>query len=157
MPTRIATLMQRSGRPAPDDRGDFIRSIFVSLACKYRLVLEQLERVTGVLIDTVHIVGGGARNRLLCQLTADITGRHVLAGPAEASALGNILMQACALGYVSGFEEVREFARTSFPPAPYDPSADSRHADTTYRHFLEITGLSSPKGWSVGQGRGRGR
>ena len=148
--------MQRTGRPAPANRGDFIRSIFVSLACKYRWVLEQLEYVTASSIDTVHIVGGGARNRLLCQLTADITGRHVLAGPAEASALGNILMQACAFGYISSFDEVRQVARTSFPPVPYDPSADGRQADTTYRHFLEVTGLNPPGGQSAGEGQGRG-
>ncbi len=116
MPARIEKLVRESGQAVPSDRGAMVRSIFVSLACKYRMVLELLERVASKSIGTIHVVGGGSRNELLCRLTADITGREVLAGPGEASALGNILMQACAVGHVSTFEEMREISRASFPP-----------------------------------------
>jgi rhamnulokinase len=142
MPARIEVLMRAAGRPAPTGRGDFIRSIFVSLACKYRLVLEQLERVAGTSIGTVHVVGGGSRNSLLCQLTADLTGREVLAGPAEATALGNILVQACALGDICGLEEMRAITRASFPPVHYHPAGDGGQAAAIYRRFLDVTGLS---------------
>ena len=87
MPARVVEACTHTAQAPPDGRGELVRSILTSLACKYRLVLERLELVTGRSIDTIHVIGGGARNRVLCGLTADITGRLVLAGPVEATAL----------------------------------------------------------------------
>ncbi len=139
MPAAIEALLRESGQQVPQDRGGLVRSIFTSLACKYRLVLEELERVTGESIHTVHVVGGGSKNELLCKLTADITRREVLAGPAEATALGNILVQACALGHLSGLEDMRQTSLASFPPVPYHPDGDAGDADSTYSRFLTVT------------------
>lgn len=121
MPAKIEALISGSGQPSPESGGSLIRSIFVSLGCKYRLVLEDLEGCCGRSIARIHVVGGGARNKLLCQLTADITRREVIAGPVEASALGNVLVQAVALGYLSGEDEMREVARASVSVERYSP------------------------------------
>ncbi len=98
MPARIAAACRESGQEPPEGEGETVRAIVLSLACKYRLVLERLERVTGRDVDVVHVIGGGARNELLCRLTADVLGRRVLAGPDEATAMGNVLVQARAAG-----------------------------------------------------------
>ncbi len=144
MPGRIAALIEKSGQAGPESRGALVRAILVSLACKYRLVIEDLERCSGRTIQVIHAVGGGTRNRLLCQLTADITRREVVAGPAEASALGNVLMQAVSLGYLAGEEEMREVARASVAVERYLPAADGPACDDTYERFLKVTGLSHP-------------
>jgi rhamnulokinase len=117
-----------------------VRSILLSLACKYRLVLERLEAVTERSIEVISIVGGGIENQLLCQMTADITGREVAAGPHEATALGNALVQMLALGDVGSFEELRELAATATSPRRYEPRERER-SEETYRRFLAITGL----------------
>ena len=93
-PARIATVCERLGQAPAYDPGSIVRSIFTSLACKYRWVLERLEAVSGREVRRIHVIGGGARNAMLCRLTADFTGREVLAGPVEATALGNVLVQA---------------------------------------------------------------
>ena len=108
------------------------------------MVLEALERLSGSTIEAIHVVGGGSRNTLLCQLTADITRREVIAGPAEASALGNVLVQAVALGHISGEDEMREIARASVSVDRYLPAAAGRACDATYERFLEVTGLGPP-------------
>jgi len=88
---------------------------------KYRLILEQLQELSGRRIETLHIIGGGTRNRLLCQFVADATGIPVVAGPVEATAIGNILMQAIARGDLSSLGEGREIVRRSFPLTTYQP------------------------------------
>ena len=93
-----------------------MRAILVSLACKYRWVLERLEAVTGREVRRIHVVGGGARNALLCRLTADVTGREVLAGPVEATALGNVLVQARAAGELGSLADMRAVAAASAEP-----------------------------------------
>jgi rhamnulokinase len=143
LPARIEALIQESGQPSPASRGGLVRSILVSLACKYRLVIEDLERCSGRTIGVIHLVGGGTRNQLLCRLTADITRREVIAGPAEASALGNVLMQALSLGYLTGGEEMREVARASVTVERYTPAKDQGACDETYERFLKATGLVS--------------
>jgi rhamnulokinase len=140
MPARIAVACEASGQRAPRSRGETVRSILVSLACKYRLVLDRLERVTGRDISRVHVIGGGARIGLLCGLTADVTRREVLAGPVEATALGNVLVQARAHGELASFSELREVAAASADPVLYEPSANLEGAEATYRLFLETTG-----------------
>jgi rhamnulokinase len=144
MPARIAACCRSVGQPVPEGPGETVRSIFVSLACKYRLVLERLAAASGSAIDVLHVVGGGARNELLCQLTADVTGLEVLAGPAEATALGNALVQARAAGALTGsLAELREVAAASTQTVRYEP-ADEHVRAATYARFLEVTGLVPP-------------
>jgi rhamnulokinase len=140
MPARIAAVCRGSGQAAPAGEGEMVRSILVSLACKYRLVLERLARVTGREIEVVHVVGGGVRNRLLCALTADLTGRTVIAGHAEATALGNVLLQARACGELGSLAELRAVAAASAHPEVFEPNAGRDQAEATYRRFLEVTG-----------------
>ena len=137
MPGRIAAACRETGQPAPDGRGETVRSAVASLACKYRLVLERLELATGSSIDAVHVVGGGARNDLLCRLTADVTGRPVLAGPVEATALGNVLVQARAAGELASLAEMRALAAASVTPRVFEPAGDG---DAVYERFLSVTG-----------------
>ena len=101
MPEAIADACRRTGQPVPVDATGFARTIFDSLALKYRVVVEWLEELTGGSLTTIRVIGGGARNRLLNQLTADATGRVVIAGPVEATALGNLAMQLVATGQVA--------------------------------------------------------
>ena len=101
-----------------------MRSIYVSLARRYGAVLERLEAVSGRDIRTINVIGGGARNELLCQLTADVTGREVLAGPVEATALGNVLVQARAAGELGSLSDMREVSAASFEPVHYEPSKE---------------------------------
>jgi rhamnulokinase len=142
MPKRIASACERAGQRAPASTGELVRSILVSLACKYRLVLEGLERVTGRNIETIHVIGGGARNAVLCQITADVLGRRVLAGPVEATALGNVLVQARAAGELSGLDEMRAVAAASAQLATYEPRDDAA-GDDTYARFLQATALQA--------------
>jgi rhamnulokinase len=136
MPARIAAACTEAGQPAPEGRGEIVRSALTSLACKYRLVLDRLELVTGREIEVVHVIGGGARNELLCRLTADLLSRPVLAGPVEATALGNVLMQARATGELGPLAELRAVAAASAEPVVYEPTGD---AGGVYRRFLSVT------------------
>jgi rhamnulokinase len=138
MPRRIAAACVRAGQPEPASTGELVRSILVSLACKYRLVLERLEHVSGRSVETIHVIGGGARNALLCQITADMLGRRVLAGPVEATALGNVLVQARAAGELASLDEMRAVAAASAQLATYEPR-DAGGGDDTYARFLQAT------------------
>src|SRR5207244_4946818 len=111
MPERIRAACARAGGEVPTERPSLLRAIFESLACKYRLVLDEIESVTGRTIDTVHVIGGGSQNEFLCRLTADVSRRAVLAGPVEAAALGNVLVQLHAFGDVGSLAEMREVVR----------------------------------------------
>jgi rhamnulokinase len=142
MPRRIASAIARAGQQPPSSTGELVRSILVSLACKYRLVLEGLEQVTGRSVETIHVIGGGARNSVLSQITADVLGRRVLAGPVEATALGNVLVQARAFGELSSLEEMRVVAAASAQIATYEPRDDAA-GDDTYARFLQATALQA--------------
>ncbi|HVL31547.1 MAG TPA: rhamnulokinase family protein [Solirubrobacteraceae bacterium] len=135
MPARIAAACRATGQEPPADRGEFARSILASLACKYRVVLEQLKAVSGREVDVVHVIGGGARNALLCQLTADVLGVPVLAGPIEATALGNVLVQARATGELGSFADLRAIAAASAEPVAYEP----RDGAGIFERFVERT------------------
>jgi rhamnulokinase len=139
MPARVADACAALGQDRPEDRGEIVRSILVSLACKYRLVLERLEAVTAREVEVVHMIGGGVRNELLCELTADVLGRPVHAGPVEATALGNVLMQARAVGELGSLADMRAVAAASAEPVVYEPASDRAAADATYERFLEVT------------------
>jgi rhamnulokinase len=140
MPRQIQEYCRRSGQPVPESPGELLRCIYQSLALKYRLVLEQLEELSGERFKTLHMVGGGIQNEWLCQATADATGRTVMAGPQEASALGNILMQYIALGHFNDLGQARAAVRRSFPPKEYYPA--TRQAwDRAYQGFRQVTNL----------------
>jgi len=121
MPERIAEHCRAFGWDTPEQPGGMVRLILESLAASYRKVLENLETLTGRRINHIHIVGGGSRNELLNQLAANAMRRLVIAGPAEATAAGNILVQAIGAGIVSGVSEAREVVRRSFPIQVYEP------------------------------------
>jgi rhamnulokinase len=136
MPRLIGRLCAANGGHAPTAPAALFRSILVSLACKYRFVLEQLESASGRSVSTIHVIGGGVRNTLLCRLTAELTGRTVLAGPVEAAALGNVLVQARADGELGSLSEMRALVSASFEPARYEPEQDRSAAEATYSRFL---------------------
>jgi len=144
MPARIAAACERGGQAAPREPGALVRAILVSLACKYRWVLERLEAASGRDVRRIHVIGGGARNVLLCRLTAELTGREVLAGPVEATALGNVLVQARAAGELGTLEELRAVAAASASPVVHEPPAGPGRAEPTYARFLDVTGLGAP-------------
>jgi rhamnulokinase len=121
MPTAIQEACRESGQPIPRTQGAVIRCALESLALKYEQVLEQLETVTGKRVEVIHIVGGGSQNRLLNQFTADACARPVMAGPAEATALGNVLVQAKAAGEISSLAELRAVVRQSCRPQLFNP------------------------------------
>jgi len=122
MPKRIAVLCTEAGAAAPESPAVFARSILESLAEAYATAIDDAERLSGYKINTIHIVGGGSQNTLLCQLTANRTGRRVLAGPVEATAIGNVLIQGRAAGLLEGeLSDLRALVARAFPPAEYQP------------------------------------
>jgi rhamnulokinase len=120
-PRRIVEYCHNTGQAPPHDAGSITRLILYSLAVRYRQVLELLEKLTRRKIKVIHIVGGGSRNRLLNQLAADVTGRRVVAGPAEATAAGNALTQALGTGNIGSLEELRAIVRQSFEVEEFVP------------------------------------
>ena len=127
------------GQPEPAGHGAVVRCIVDSLALKYRYTIELLTRVAGVAPAEVHVVGGGARNELLCQSVADATGLPVLAGPEEATVVGNLLGQAIALGELSSLEEARAIVRGSFEPRVFEPTQQEEWG-VAYERFREVVG-----------------
>jgi sugar (pentulose or hexulose) kinase len=121
MPRRINDYLAQSNQEAIHDKGQMVRVILEALALKYRTVLERLEDVIGKKIDCLHIVGGGMKNELLNQFAADATGKTVIAGPVEATASGNVLMQAKATGQIKTLAEARQIVRNSFELRQYQP------------------------------------
>lgn len=139
MPEKIKSFARESGQPLPEGAGAVVRCVLESLALKYRAVLERLEEASGRSIRVIHIVGGGSENRLLNQWTANATGRLVLAGPKEATAIGNLLVQAMADGVVGGLAAGRQLVRRSFPCLRFEP--EERAAwDEAYGRFAAIIG-----------------
>jgi rhamnulokinase len=124
MPKTIAEFCRKTGQQVPESDGAVLRCVLDSIAMKFRHVLEMCEQVSGTKIKTIHIVGGGTKNLQLCQATADACGRRVIAGPIEATAVGNIMMQAVAAGDVTNIEEARQVIRSSFDVAQYLPTAE---------------------------------
>jgi rhamnulokinase len=141
MPRQIGRVCEQLGQRAPSSPPELFRSILVSLACKYRLVLERLESASGRSVSTINVIGGGVRNTLLCRLTAELTGRTVLAGPVEAAALGNVLVQARADGELASLTEMRAIVAASFALDRYEPDADRSGAEATYSRFLALLDL----------------
>jgi len=125
MPERINSYLAETGQRTIDDKGQMMRVILESLALKYRVVMERLEDITGQTIECLHIVGGGIQNELLCQFTANAIGKKVVAGPIEATASGNLLIQAKAAGQIKTLTELRKIVRNSFELKEYQPQEAS--------------------------------
>jgi rhamnulokinase len=138
MPARIRAVCEQCGQVGSDERAVLIRAVFESLACKYRLVLEQIELVTGAPIEVVHVIGGGARNDFLCQLTADVARRPVLAGPVEAAALGNVLVQLHSAGELGTLADMRELVRRSTEVRVHEPDTEGAQWEAIYDRFLQV-------------------
>lgn len=139
MPEAIRAFCQRTGQAVPADEGAMVRSALESIAMKIRHVLGMCELLVGGRIETIHIVGGGTKNRQLCQAAADACARRVLAGPVEATATGNLMMQATAAGDVASIAEAREVIRRSFAPEEYLPQ-NTAAWDEAYERFLKLLG-----------------
>jgi rhamnulokinase len=137
MPGRIRAYCQKTEQPVPRSKGAVVRCALESLALKYRWVLERLEVILGRRLGPIHIIGGGAQNRLLNQFTADATGRSVIAGPVEATAIGNLVVQAMALGILESLEEGRQVVRDSFDVTAYEPAGGTEWQDA-YGCFLDL-------------------
>lgn len=137
MPAKIAAFCESSQQPAPENPGAFVRACLDSLALTYRRTLEGLEDILGRRIDVIHIVGGGCQNELLNQMTADACARTVVAGPVEATAIGNILVQAMAVGEVRSLSAAREIVRGSFPVKMYEPR-ETKSWNEAYARFREL-------------------
>jgi sugar (pentulose or hexulose) kinase len=137
MPEKIRSYCEKTGQPIPRTEGEVLRVALEGIALKYRWVLERLEELSGKRLDSIHIIGGGTKNRLLNQLTADATGRTVLAGPVEATAIGNVLMQAIGLGQISSLAEARAVVRNSFTVEEFHPG-DRSGWDEAYNKLVEL-------------------
>jgi rhamnulokinase len=127
----------QTAQGTPQNHGETIRCIYDSLALKYRYTLEQIQDICGMAAETIHIIGGGANNHFLNQLTADATGLRVIAGPTEATAIGNIMVQAKALGYVGSLAEIRQIVANSSDLIHFIPSRELDW-DEAYNKYLRI-------------------
>jgi rhamnulokinase len=137
MPDAITDFCRRTGQPIPAGPGALVRCCLESLALRYRWVLEKLQEMLGRRLEVIHIVGGGSQNRLLNQFTADACNRPVLAGPVEATAIGNVLVQAMGLGLVGSLAEAREVVRRSFSVERFEPRGPLRW-DEAYARFRQL-------------------
>jgi rhamnulokinase len=134
---KIEKFCQDTKQKPPITRGDYVRACLDSLALTYRRTLAGLEELTGRKIDVIHIVGGGSQNEFLNQMTADACGRPVIAGPVEATAAGNILVQAMAVGALKSLAEIRAVVRKSFEVKRYEPEG-TKAWDKAYERFMEV-------------------
>ena len=138
MTQAVRDFCYQTAQGTPHTHGEVIRCIYDSLALKYRYTLEQIRDLTDQPIDVIHIIGGGSNNHFLNQLTADATGINVISGPTEATAIGNIMVQAKALGYVGSLSEIRKIIADSFDLLNFTPSKDLDW-DEAYDKYLRIS------------------
>ncbi|CAN5860770.1 rhamnulokinase family protein [soil metagenome] len=139
MPSRIREFCEKTGQKRPEEPGQVTRCVFESLALKYQRVLEQAARLSGKSIETIHVVGGGSQSSLMCQLTADAASLPVLAGPVEATALGNAMVQAMAGGYLGSVEEIRAAVRRSSDLARYFPGEETEKWEEARAQFRNVS------------------
>lgn len=137
MAKAITAFCDKTGQVAPQTEAEFIRCIFDSLALKYRYVLNCLKKLAPFPIEKLHVIGGGSQNKLLNQMTANAIGIPVIAGPGEATAIGNIMMQAKGLGLVDSLQEIRNIIRNSVDPEVFY-SKDTLEWDEAYRYYLTL-------------------
>lgn len=138
MSDRINDFLTFTGQRPVYEPGEVARCVLESLALKYRWVIEKAESVSGRKAGTIHVVGGGCRNELLCKLTADATGRRILAGPDEATGMGNALVQAYGLGYLASLGEMRRVVRNSVELREYEPEGDRGRWEEAYGRFTKM-------------------
>jgi len=137
----IDQFCRKTGQPAPESPGAHTRAVLEGLAFKYRVVIRDIEQLTGTPIRQIRVIGGGSRNRLLNQFTADATGRTVMAGPVEATALGNLGLQLIATGEVASLARVRAMIESSFPTEVFEPRETEKweHHAQRFQDYCEAT------------------
>jgi hypothetical protein len=138
MEQAIQTYCSDSHQPVPQTRGQIVRCIFESLALRYRQVLDNLRTLSPHPIETLHVIGGGSRNELLNRWTANAVGIPVVAGPSEATAIGNIMIQALAAGTAKDIASMRQLINRSISLETFYPE-DTDVWDTAYLHFKQVT------------------
>lgn len=141
MPSRVRAYCRDTGQPIPETPGQVMRTVYESLALKYRQVLDRLIALSGQNVERLHIIGGGTQNRLLCQMTADAIGRTVIAGPVEATVLGNAIVQWIALGELGSVAEARELLSRTVETQRYDPKHRDAWEEAYSRFATLATGL----------------
>jgi rhamnulokinase len=150
MPARIRSFCGETGQRPPEEPAAVTRCVFESLALKYRYAIEQAQSLTDRTVGTINVVGGGSQNALLCQLTADASRLPVAAGPVEATAMGNVMVQAFARGRVGSLEEIRAVISDSFETSAYEPGGDDEEWSGLYERFSrlieEADALDIPEG-----------
>jgi rhamnulokinase len=150
MPSHIRSFCEETGQDPPEEPASVTRCVFESLALKYRYAIEQARSLTGRTVETVNVVGGGSQNDLLCQLTADAARLPVVAGPVEATAIGNVMVQAFAQDRVGSLEEIRAVVRDSFQASTYEPGGDPEEWSGLHERFSrlveEAQALDIPEG-----------
>ena len=135
MPKKINEYLVKNGQKPIKDKGQMVRMLLENLAFKYRLVSESIEDVTGQTIEVLHIVGGGIQNELLCRFTSNSLGKRVITGPVEGAAIGNILMQAKAVGQLSTLAQARKILRNSVETRMFMPQ-DNSVWNAQYQKYL---------------------
>jgi len=143
MPARVRSYCQETGQSVPQSKGEVVRCVLESLALEYRLVAGRLDEMAGYPLPVLHIFGGGSRNDLLNQFAADATGRTVIAGPVEATAIGNVLVQALALGQIESLAEGRALVRRSFEVTTFE-SKPSTAWDEAFDRYLRLSQREEP-------------
>src|SRR5215212_8768816 len=138
MPSRIRSFCEETGQDPPEEPASVARCVFESLALKYRYAIEQARSLTGRTVERVNVVGGGSQNDLLCQLTADAARLPVVAGPVEATAIGNVMVQAFAQDRVGALEEIRAVVRDSFQASTYEPGGDPEQWSGLHERFSRV-------------------
>jgi len=137
MPEKIMEYCRLTGQPVPETKGQIVRCVMESLAMKYRTALEKLEKIVGYNIPVLHVVGGGSKDKLLSQFTANAIGRPVITGPVEATAIGNITCQLIALGEIANISQARAIIKKSFDMNEFDP-VDVSQWNEAYLKYEEI-------------------
>ncbi len=140
MPEKIQGFCAQTGQPIPETKGEIARTVYESLALSYREAFDGLEKLKGKRIDVLHIVGGGAKDVLLNHMAAAAINRPVIAGPYEATAIGNLMIQVKAEGEVKGFAQMRDVIRNSFPVETFEPS-DTQAWDDQFERYQKIKQL----------------
>ncbi len=139
LPKRIQEFCRKTGQYVPQTRGEIMRCIYQSLAMKYRYTYECLKDITGKKYDAIHMIGGGTKDNLLCQMTADFCKINVIAGPIEATATGNVAVQMIALDEFKNITDARQIIANSLNPVYYNPRAEI-DCESAYREYLKYIG-----------------
>lgn len=137
MPKKIREFCNNTNQPVPESKGEIIRCIIQSLALKYRYTVDGLEDILGKKLNVIHMVGGGIKDKMLCQFTANATAREVVAGPIEATSIGNIVVQAIALKEIGSLQQARQIIKDSFPTTVYQPE-QTEEWNEAYTRFKKI-------------------